>query len=81
LALVASGPALYGGYGPDRDRLVTGQLSAEGLQVTGEYRIALPDGTPIPDRTKVIGRGPCLHFLTVGSWYQLTISDIPEPAK
>lgn len=70
--------ALYGGYGPDCDRLVIGQLSAKGLQVTGEYRVALPDGTPVPDRTKVIGRGACLHFLTADSRYQLTI---PEPAK
>jgi hypothetical protein len=73
--------ALYGGYGPDRDKLVTGQLSREGLRVTGEYRVVLPDGTAVPDRTKVTGRGACLHFLTGDSWYQLTITDIPEPAK
>ena len=33
--------ALYGGYGPDCDRLVIRQLSAKGLQVTAEYRVAL----------------------------------------
>jgi hypothetical protein len=69
--------ALYGGYAPDRDRLVAGELSPGGLQVTGEYRVVLPDGAPIPARTQVIGRGTCLHFLTGTSWYQLTVPDVP----
>jgi len=62
---------------PDQDRLVTGQLTADGVQVTGEYRVVLPGGRPIPARTQVIGRGACLHFLTADSWYRLALTDIP----
>ena len=78
LAIDGNRVALYGGYGPDQDRLVTGQLAAEGVQVTGEYRVILPGGQPLPAQTQVIGRGACLHFLTTDSWYQLTIPDIPS---
>jgi hypothetical protein len=68
--------ALYGGYGPDQDRLVTGELTADGSG-HGEYRVVLPEGQPIPARTQVIGQGACLHFITADSCYQLTFPDIP----
>ena len=44
---------------------------------TGEYRVVLPDGEPLPEGTQVIGRGSRLHFLAKTSWYQLDVDDIP----
>jgi hypothetical protein len=43
----------------------------------GEYRVVLPHGEPLPQGTRVIGRGSRLHFLTGTSWYQLDVDDIP----
>jgi hypothetical protein len=47
------------------------------FQDTGIYRLVLPDKAALPKHTQVIGRGPCLHFLTGDDWYQLTMSDLP----
>jgi hypothetical protein len=80
-ALAVSGDqvALFGGYGADHDRLIVGHLGSAGFEVSHEYRVVLPGGAPVPARTQVIGRGPCLHFLTADSWYQLTVTSI-QPA-
>jgi len=77
-ALAADGSrvALFGGYGPDRDRLALAGLGAERTHPQAQYRIVLPDGLPLPPRTHVIGRGPRLHFLTGSHWYQLDIDQI-----
>jgi hypothetical protein len=77
LAVSGSRVALYGGYGLDRDRLAVGQLRDDHFQLTGEYRLVLPGGAALPAGTRVLGRGPCLHFLTDGNWYQLTMNDVP----
>ncbi|SEG83514.1 hypothetical protein SAMN04489712_11610 [Thermomonospora echinospora] len=77
LAVGGSRLALYGGYGADRNRLAVGDLGDEALRVTGEYRVVLPDGQPLPADTQVIGRGPDLHFLTDDNWYRLGLDDIP----
>ena len=78
-ALAVAGPraALFGGYGPDRDQLALAQLSADRAEPAGEYRVVLPHGEPLPQGTRVIGRGSRLHFLTGTSWYQLDVDDIP----
>ncbi len=78
LAVSGSRAALYGGYGPDRDRLAAGLLNGDRFRQTGEHRLVLPGGEPIPTSAHVIGRGPCLHVLTKGDWYQLTMSDVPS---
>jgi hypothetical protein len=77
LAVTGSRVALFGGYGPDRDRLALAELSADRAEPAGEYRVALPDGEPLPPGTRVIGRGSRLHFLTGTSWYRLDVDDIP----
>jgi hypothetical protein len=77
LAVAGSRVALFGGYGPDRDRLALAELSAGRAGPTGEYRVVLPDGEPFPQGTRVIGRGSCLHFLTGASWCRLDVDDIP----
>jgi hypothetical protein len=77
LAVAGSRVALFGGYGPDHDRLALTELGADRAQPTGEYRVVLPCGEPIPAGTQVIGRGSRLHFLTGSSWYQLDMDDIP----
>jgi hypothetical protein len=78
-ALVAAGSDLasVGGYGPDRDLLAVGTLGSEDLHLTGRYRIVLPDGQPLPERTQVIGRGPDLHFLAGRDWYRLDLEHVP----
>ena len=77
LAVAGSRVALFGGYGPDHDRLALTLLSADRAQLAGEYRIVLPGGEPLPAGTQVIGRGSRLHFLTGTSWYRLDMDDIP----
>ena len=68
---------LFGGYGPDYDRLALAEFDADRDQPAGEYRIVLSDGEPLPPSTQVIGRGSRLHLLTDTSWYQLDMDDIP----
>jgi hypothetical protein len=77
LAVAGSPVALFGGYGPDYDRLALTELGADRVQPAGEYRVVLSDGEPLPAGTEVIGRGSRLHFLTGTSWYQLDMDDIP----
>ncbi|MFE5046125.1 hypothetical protein ACFRAI_07185 [Streptomyces sp. NPDC056637] len=78
LAVKDAHVALLGGYGPHHDRLSVGTLDSEDLRVTDEYRIVLPDGSPLPKRTQVIGRGPDLHVLSGDDWYRLGLEDIPH---
>ena len=75
LAADDSRAALYNPH--NYDRLAVGLLQDGCFQVTSIYRLVLPDKAALPKYTHVIGRGPCLHFLTGGDWYQLTISDLP----
>jgi hypothetical protein len=77
LAAAGSRVALFGGYGPDHDRLALTELGADRAPPAGQYRVALPDGEPLPAGTQVLGRGSRLHFLTGTSWYQLDMDDIP----
>lgn len=79
-ALAAAGTraALFGGYGPDHDRLALTDLRDGQAYLTGEYRVVLPGGHPLPPGTQVTGRGPRLHLLTDNSWYQLDLADTPR---
>ena len=77
LAVTGSRVALFGGYGPDHDRLALTELGADRAQPAGEYRVVLPGGEPIPAGTQVIGRGSRRHFLTGTGWNQLDMDDIP----
>jgi hypothetical protein len=77
LAAAGSRVALFGGYGPDHDRLALTELGADRAQPAGQYRVVLPDGEPLMAGTQVLGRGSRLHFLTGTSWYQLDMDDIP----
>lgn len=77
LAVAGSRVALFGGYGPDHDRLAVTELNAGRARPGGQYRIVLPGGQPLPSRTQVTGRGPRLHFLSDTDWYQLNVADIP----
>jgi hypothetical protein len=76
LAVDGSRAALYNRY--DHNRLAVGLLQDGHFQVTGDYRLVLPGQAALPEHTQVIGRGPCLHFLTGNDWYQLTMSDLPS---
>jgi len=77
LAVAGSRVALFGGYGPDCDRLALTELGVDRAQPAGEYRVVFPGGKPLPAGTQVTGRGSRLHFLTDTSWYQLDVDDIP----
>jgi hypothetical protein len=76
LAVAGSRVALFGGYEPGRDRLAIGDLVDGRLQITGRYRLALPDGSPLPAETRAVGRGSELHFLTDRDWYRVSPSDL-----
>ncbi|WP_346535516.1 hypothetical protein [Micromonospora sp. DPT] len=77
-ALVVSGTrvGLLGGYGPQRDRLVVGELAGQAMRVIGEYRLVLPKGGPLPAHATAIGRGAVLHVVTANYWYQLSLEDV-----
>ncbi|WP_409466451.1 hypothetical protein [Amycolatopsis sp. GA6-003] len=77
LAIRGSRIALYGGYGPDRDRLVAGVLDGDRLRATGEYRLVLPDGQEVPREARVFGRGADLHVVTRDDWFRLSLEDLP----
>jgi hypothetical protein len=77
LAVAGSRLALFGGYGPDHDRLARTELGTDRVQPAGEYRVVLPGGDPLPAGIQVIGRGSRLHFFTGTRWYQLEMDDIP----
>jgi hypothetical protein len=64
LATAGSPVALFGGYGPDHDRLALTELGSGRARLVGEYRVVLPDGQPLPLGIQATGRGPRLHFLT-----------------
>jgi hypothetical protein len=70
--------ALFGGYGPDHDRLVVGELGGKRVRHRGEYRLVLPDGSPLPT-ARVFGRGPTLHLLADTVRYRLDLDDIATP--
>ena len=75
--MAGSRVALFGGYGPDHDRLVLTERGADRAQPVGEYRVVLPGGETLPAGTQVTSRGSRLHFLSGTSWYQLDMDDIP----
>jgi hypothetical protein len=77
LAVAGSRVALYGGYGPDHDRLALTELGSDRAEPASQYRVVLPGEEPLPADTRVIGRGSCLHFLSGTSWYQLHVEDMP----
>jgi hypothetical protein len=77
LAVAGSQVALLGGHGPNRDWLAAGTLGSDDLHLDGQYRIVLPDGQPLPEKTQAIGRGPDFHVLVGRDWYRLDLERIP----
>jgi hypothetical protein len=65
------------GYRPVRDRLVIGELGDGDLRDAGRYQLVLPDGRPLPDDVRMVGRGPDLHVFHNTDWYLLSLTDIP----
>jgi hypothetical protein len=45
LAVAGARVGLFGGYGPDYDRLALAELGADRAQPAGEYRVVLPAGS------------------------------------
>lgn len=78
LAVAGSRVALFGGYGPDHDRLALAEFDAGCARLGGEYRVVPPGGEPLGPGIQVIGRGSRLRFLTGSDWYQLDVGDIPR---
>ncbi|WP_410658860.1 hypothetical protein [Amycolatopsis sp. lyj-112] len=66
--------AFCGGYSPHYDRLVLARLGDDRTRITGEYRLTLPGGEPIPAGSALIGRGSALHVVTEDTWYRLDIT-------
>ncbi|MEU7476597.1 hypothetical protein AB0A63_11485 [Lentzea sp. NPDC042327] len=76
LAVAGDRIALYGGYGPDRHRLVVGVLANGRVEVTGKFRLVLPDGRSLPRTAEVVGRGSDLHVFAGDEWSRLGVEDI-----
>jgi hypothetical protein len=74
LAVSDTHVALYGGYGPDADRLAVARLGPGQLTDAQEYRVVRPDGSPMPPRVGVVGRDALLHFLTEDDWSILDLT-------
>jgi hypothetical protein len=66
---------LVGGLGPDHDWLVMGELADGQVRHRGEYRLVLPDGSPLQEAA-VFGR--TLHLVSGAARYRLDLDDIPE---
>ncbi|WP_328425311.1 hypothetical protein OG470_16690 [Micromonospora sp. NBC_00389] len=75
LAVADQTIAMYGGYGPNHDVLVIARCDQDQLHKVAEYRLVLPDGSPMPEATQVTGRGPDLHLIDDGHWYRLDLDD------
>jgi hypothetical protein len=69
---------MYGGYGPDHDRLLVAARGGDELHKLAEYRLVLPDGSPLPAATRVVGRGADLHLIHGRNWYRLSLDDLAE---
>jgi hypothetical protein len=67
---------LAAGYRPVRDRLVVGELGEGELRDAGRYRLVLPDGRPLPDEVRMVGRGPDLHVFHGTDRYLLSLPDL-----
>lgn len=78
LAVDGARVALLGGYRAERDRLAVGVLEGGSFHLTGEYRVSLPDGGPIPAGVRLAGRGADLHLITDNDWYRVSLDDVPE---
>jgi hypothetical protein len=76
LLVAADTCALIGGYPGDRDRVVVGRLAAGRYEPGDHRRLVLPDGRPVPDDVRIIGRGPDLHVFVGPTWYRLGLDDL-----
>jgi hypothetical protein len=77
LAVADTTIAMYGGYSPNRDVLVAASLGQDQVYKLAEYRLALPDGSPLPATARAIGRGADLHLINEGEWFRLDLDDMP----
>ena len=75
LAVRADQVCLAGGHGPDRDRLVSGALRKDRLDVQSTKRIVLPDGGDLPDRAVISWGGSRLHVVCGQDWFILDVED------
>ena len=75
LIVGGSSVALFGGYRPERDRLVLGELADGEFEPRFTGRLVLDDGSELPLAT-VVGRGSDMHVFVGTDWYRLDIHDI-----
>lgn len=81
-ALAVNEPAigLFGGHDTDANRLVLGSLCDGQVQISGQYRVVMPDGNPA-DHIRMHGRGSVLHTVIDGAWYQLALDHLSASAQ
>jgi hypothetical protein len=77
-ALIATSDtcALIGGYAERRNRVVPGRLGEGRYEPASDAPLVLPDGRCLPERTRMVGRGPELHVFTEATWYRLSLDDL-----
>lgn len=68
--------ALAGGYGPNRPRIVVGTLGDGRFQSVDLRRLVLPDGSPLPKRAQLCGRGARLVVITGDASFHLDLDDL-----
>lgn len=75
-ALIVDGGrcALIGGYGPERDRVRVGSLTAEGFVPDAVGVLKLPGGAEL-GRRRFVGRGAELHAFVGNRWYKIAVAD------
>ncbi|WP_436772267.1 hypothetical protein [Yinghuangia sp. YIM S09857] len=64
----------HGDDGPD---YLTGTLADGRFDATAGFRLALPDGSPLPERWQVFAQGPDLHVVCGQDWYRVGLDDLP----
>ncbi len=74
LAVAGDTVALCGGYGPESDRVALARLEGDRVRITGQYRLILPGGEPLPQSARMIGRGRVLNVVTEDVWYRWDIT-------
>jgi hypothetical protein len=69
--------ALVGGYGEDADRLVLGSFDlADGFDPWYSRRLCAPDGGPLPDGVRPLGRDDTIHAVLDGEWLRVRLADL-----
>ena len=52
---------------------ITGDLTSGRFRPKAEFRVVLPNGSPVPSHAEIVSRGGTLHIITDVDWYQRSL--------